>query len=86
LGYAALAKGVSKLASSGAAASAARSKAKSAFGLGATKKVRTPNLSKYKTDDELRAGAGRTNPGANAYGAGVAAASGYNATRCECRE
>jgi RHS repeat-associated protein len=86
LGYAAAAKAASKLASSGAAASAARASAKNALGLGATKNVRKPNLAKYKTDDELRAAAGRTNPGANAYGAGVAGAAGYNATRCECRE
>jgi RHS repeat-associated protein len=86
LGYAAAAKAASKLASSGAATSAARASVKKAFGLGATRNVRKPNLAKYKTDDELRAAAGRTNPGANAYGAGVAGAAGYNATRCECQE
>lgn len=35
---------------------------------------RKPDLSKYGSDDALRAAAGRTNTGVNAYGGGVAGA------------
>jgi hypothetical protein len=41
---------------------------------GLTKDIRKPDLSKYGSDDALRAAAGRTNLGVNAYGAGVAGA------------
>jgi hypothetical protein len=74
LGYAALAKGGSIMASSGAAASAFRGSLKNAFRLGFGKGFRNPNLAKYNSDAALRAAAGRTNPLINAYGAGVSAA------------
>jgi hypothetical protein len=41
---------------------------------GLTKDIRKPDLSKYGSDDALRAAVGRTNLGVNAYGAGVAGA------------
>lgn len=73
LGYAAVARGYSIFAESGAAASAFRSS------------MRMPgapvrDLTQYATDDALRAAAGRTNPYVNAAGAGVAAAGAYGAT------
>jgi|GEM_PF-6390464 len=68
--YAGLAKGYSMTASSGTAASAFRSQLRGYFGGG--KSLRPPNLSKYPTDDLLREAAGRTNPYANAMGAGAA--------------
>jgi RHS repeat-associated protein len=73
LGYAAVAKGYSIAASSGAAASAFRAS------------MRMPgapvrDLTKYGTDAALRAAAGRTNPFVNAAGAGVAAAGAHGAT------
>jgi RHS repeat-associated protein len=73
LGYAAIAKGYSVFAQSGAAASAFRSS------------MRLPgapvrDLTQYATDAELRAAAGRTNPYVNASGAGTAAAGAYGAT------
>jgi hypothetical protein len=75
LGYAAVAKGYSVFASSGAAASAFR------------KSMRMPgapvrDLTKYTTEAQLRAAAGRTNPYVNAAGAGVAAAGAYGANGC----
>lgn len=72
LAYAGLAKGYSAVASSGAAASAVRSRLRIAFGGG--KNLRPPDLSRYPTDAALRAAAGRTNPIANAAAAGVATA------------
>ena len=71
LGYAALAKGGSILASSGAAASVFRSSLKNIFRLGFGKGFRSPNLSKYTSDAALRVASGRTNPFVNIYGAGV---------------
>ena len=73
LGYAAVARGYSIFAESGAAASAFRSS------------MRMPgapvrDLTQYATDDALRAAAGRTNPYVNAAGAGVAAPGAYGAT------
>jgi RHS repeat-associated protein len=82
LGYAALAKGYSILASSGAAASAFRSQLRNIFRFGLGKAWRQPDLSKYGTDAALRAAAGRTNPYVNAYGAGVAIAGAANACGC----
>jgi uncharacterized protein RhaS with RHS repeats len=80
LAYAGLAKGISIAASSGAAASAGRSQLRVLFGGG--KSLRPPDLTRYATDAELRAAAGRTNPLANAYGAGVAAKSAQGACGC----
>ncbi len=70
LAYAGLAKGYSLTASSGAAASAGRSNLRRMFGGGDS--LRPPNLSRYPTDAALRQAAGRTNPLANAAGAGAA--------------
>lgn len=84
LAYAGIAKGYSVFASSGAAASAFRSQLKNTFRLGAGKNWRLPDLTKYPTDDALRAAAGRTNPYVNAYGAGVAGAGAYGGSRCAC--
>ena len=72
LAYAGLAKAGSALASSGQAASAFRSELKACMSGGLTKDIRKPDLSKYGSDDALRAAAGRTNVGVNAYGGGVA--------------
>jgi RHS repeat-associated protein len=83
LAYAGIAKAGSVLAASGAEASAFRQGMKGVFRLGAAKNWRPPDLSKYPTDEALRAAAGRTNPGMNAYGAGVAAAGVVGAT-CGC--
>ena len=58
LSYAAIAKGYSIIAPSGAAASAFRTQIKSAFSLGMTKNWRVPNLA-GKTDAQIRASAGR---------------------------
>jgi RHS repeat-associated protein len=74
LSYAALAKGYSIFAPSGAAASVFRHRLKTVFRGGAARNWRPPDLSKYPTDDALRAGAGRTNLPMNVYGAGVTAA------------
>jgi RHS repeat-associated protein len=84
LAYAGLAKGGSLLASSGVAASKFRGNLKNAFRLGGGKGWRRPNLSKYPTDDALRAAAGRTNTPINAYGAGVTTAGAYGASGCGC--
>jgi RHS repeat-associated protein len=78
--YAGLAKGGSIVASSGASASAFRATLRNRFSLGLSRNWRQPNLAKYTTDDALRAAAGRTNPIANAYGAGIAAAGAAGAT------
>jgi RHS repeat-associated protein len=83
LAYAGIAKGGAMLAASGAEASAFRQGLKGAFRFGAAKNWRPPDLSKYPTDAALRAAAGRTNPGMNAYGAGVAAA-GAAGAMCGC--
>jgi uncharacterized protein RhaS with RHS repeats len=74
IAYAGIAKAGSVLASSGTAASAFRSELKSCMSAGLTKDIRKPDLSKCASDDALRAAAGRTNTGVNAYGAGVAGA------------
>jgi RHS repeat-associated protein len=85
LAYAGLAKAGSLLASSGQAASVFRSELKSCMSAGLTKDVRTPDLSKYGSDSALRAAAGRTNAGVNAYGGGVAAAAAVGvAGGCGC--
>jgi RHS repeat-associated protein len=70
LAYAGLAKAGSILASSGTAASSFRAGLKTAFRGGVGRNWRPPNLS-GKTQAQLRASAGRTNPGVNVYGAGV---------------
>ncbi len=82
LTYAGLAKGYSLIAPSGAAASSYRSQLRVQFGGGPN--LRPPNLAKYKNDDELRAGAGRTNPYVNALGAGSAIGGAYVGTGCGC--
>jgi RHS repeat-associated protein len=86
LAYAGLAKGYSIFASSGASASAFRSQLRTAFGGG--KSLRPPDLTKYPTDDALRAAAGRTNPYVNAYGAGVAVTGALNGSgvNCDCSQ
>ena len=84
LAYAGAAKGYSLIASSGMAASAFRNQLKNYFRLGRAKNWRKPDLSKYGTDAELRAAAGRTNTGMNAYGAGVAAAGAAGGSGCGC--
>jgi hypothetical protein len=71
LAYSGIAKGYSVLAPSGAAASAFRETIKGPFRFFLGKTWRQPNLSRYSTDEALRAAAGRTNPYINAYGAGV---------------
>jgi RHS repeat-associated protein len=83
LAYAAAAKGISMAAASGAAASASRDLLKNVFRGGRGKDWRKPNLD-GRSDSELRGSAGRTNPGVNAYGAGVAAAGGYAGSGCGC--
>jgi hypothetical protein len=85
LAYAAVAKGYSVVASSGAAASTFRAGLKNAFRFGAGKNWRLPDLSRYPTDEALRAAAGRTNPYINAYGAGVAAAGVSSGEDCTCK-
>ena len=71
LAYAGLAKTYSIVAPTGAAASAFRERSRNWFRLGAGTGWRQPNLSRYTTDDALRAAAGRTNPYVNVYGGGV---------------
>jgi RHS repeat-associated protein len=83
LAYAGVAKAGSILAASGAEASAFRQGMKGLFRLGTAKNWRPPDLSKYATDEALRAASGRTNLGMNGYGAGVAAAGAAGAT-CGC--
>jgi RHS repeat-associated protein len=82
LAYAGLAKGFSIFAASGAEASAARSALRRYFGGGQS--LRPPNLTKYLTDDALREAAGRTNPLANLYGAGIAATGAAKGSGCGC--
>jgi uncharacterized protein RhaS with RHS repeats len=81
--YAGLAKAGSVFASSGAQASAFRSGLKTFFRGGIGRNWRPPNLT-GKTDAQLRASAGKTNFGVNAYGAGVGAAGGIGAAQCGC--
>ena len=81
--YAGLAKAGSVLAASGAEASAFRAGLKTFFRGGIGRNWRPPNLA-GKTDAQLRASAGKTNFGVNAYGAGVGAAGGVGAAQCEC--
>jgi hypothetical protein len=50
--------------------------------LGLGKNLRPVDLTKYGSDDALRAAAGRTNPFVNAYAAAVAAAGASNACGC----
>ena len=86
LAYAGLVKGGSILASSGAAASAFRNNVKVVFRGGFGRNWRPPNLSKYPTDAALRTAAGRSNPGVNAYGAGVAGAGAAGGSGCGCEQ
>jgi hypothetical protein len=87
LAYAGIAKGYSLAASSGAAASTFRVQLKNAFRFGTGKNWRPPDLSKYPTDDALRAAAGRTNPYINTYpGAGVAGAGANGGSGCGCSQ
>jgi RHS repeat-associated protein len=82
--YAGLAKGFSIYASSGATASLARTRLKNLFGAGLTKNWRVPDLA-GKSDDALRASAGRTNPVANSAGAAYLASGLANgAGTCPC--
>jgi hypothetical protein len=83
IAYAGLAKGGSLLASSGAQASAFRAGLKTAFRGGIGRNWRPPNLA-GKTDAQLRASAGKTNVGMNAYGAGVGAAGAMGEAQCGC--
>jgi hypothetical protein len=53
------------------------------FRLGAAKNFRPPNLSRYPTDNALRAAAGRTNPYVNAAGAGITVAGGASGAGCQ---
>lgn len=85
LAYAGLAKGGSILASSGAQASAFRESLKTPFRFGFGRNWRSPNLG-GKTDAQLRASAGKTNFGVNAYGAGVAGAAAIGAAECGCEQ
>lgn len=82
LAYAGLAKGGSIVASSGAAASEFRQTLKVIFRGGMGRNWRPPNLA-GKTDAQLRASAGKTNPTLNAYGAGVAAAGALDSCGCQ---
>ena len=83
LAYAGLAKAGSLLAASGAQASAFRASLKTVFRGGVGRNWRPPNLA-GKTDDQLRASAGKTNSGVNAYGAGVTAGGATGALQCGC--
>jgi hypothetical protein len=87
LGYAAAAKAISKTASSGLAASAARSSLKIRFRLGTLSNYKrydpTALLGKYGSDQALREAAGRTNPLWNAIGANFAFGSAVN-LNCTC--
>lgn len=85
LAYAGLAKAGSILASSGAQASAFREGLKRFFRGGIGKDWRPPNLTGL-TDAQLRAAAGRTNVGINAYGAGVVVAAAVGAAECVCEQ
>lgn len=83
--YAGLAKAGSVFATSGAQASAFRAGLKTFFRGGIGRNWRPPNLAE-KTDTQLRASAGKTNFGVNAYGAGVGAAGGMGAAQCGCQK
>ena len=87
LGYAAAAKAISQTASSGLAASAARSSLKIRFRLGTFSNYKrydpTALLGKYGSDQALREAAGRTNPLWNAIGANFAFGSAVN-LNCTC--
>jgi len=72
LGYAAGAKAISFLASSGTQAFAMRESLKRGFRLGVKSTWRSPDLSKYASDDAIRQAAGRTNTILNEVGGGVA--------------
>lgn len=58
-----------------------RPQIKTAFRLGLGTKWRPPQLS-GKSDAALRAAAGRTNAGVNAYGGGVAASAAIGSVKC----
>ena len=83
MAYAGFVKAGSLLASTGAQASAFRSGIKTFFRGGVGRNWRPPNLA-GKTDAQLRASAGKSNVGVNAYGAGVGAAGAMGAAQCEC--
>jgi len=82
LGYAALAKGYSVIASPGAAASGFRTQLRTAFGGGGS--LRPPDLSRYPTDEALRQAAGRTNPWFNALGGAEAGSGAATGLGCGC--
>jgi len=87
LGYASAAKAISKSASSGVAASAARNTMKRIFRGGAFPNYRRYSpaelLAEYGSDDALHEAAGRTDPLFNAIGANLALGSAAN-PNCEC--
>jgi len=84
LGYAGLAKGGAMLAGSGQAASLFRFQLRSFFRLGMAQGWREPNLTKYATDEALRAAAGRTSLPMNLYGLGLAGAGAAAGSGCGC--
>jgi RHS repeat-associated protein len=83
IAYAGAAAASAASASSGIAASAGRSELRRSFGGGNS--FRPANIGKYADDAELRLGAGRTNPIANAWGAGAAGAGAAGASGCGCK-
>ena len=83
LGYAVAAKVVSKLASTGAAASTFRAGLKNTLRGGTFRNFRKPNLAGL-SDDVLRAKAGRTNSYVNSYAAGNLLAPSYS--ECDCKD
>ncbi len=88
LGYAVAAKAGAAAAATGVAAHAFRNSLKVGFRLGIAKGYRSfpysKALQKYGSPAAVKAAAGRTNPGINAYGAGVAAAGAAGAAGCGC--
>lgn len=87
LGYAAAARGISRFASSGAAASAGRNTLKWIFRGGAFPNYRNYSyanrLAKYGSDAAVRDAAGRTNAWWNAAGANAALGSAANPCGCD---
>jgi hypothetical protein len=84
LAYGVAVRGYSWFAASGVAASAFRQNLKHMMRLGLGKGFRPVDLARYKSDDALRAAAGRTNKGVNAYGGGVAISGQRAGRRCPC--
>jgi len=88
-GYAVAAKAGAAVASSGVAAHAFRNTLKTALRGGAARGYRSTSysqaLQRYGSDAAVKAAAGRTNTGINAYGAGVAGAAALGgAANCGC--